>query len=184
MVIGMRALSLILMLPASLAWAEPLVTVHRAEDGLIRVVADDRIAASPQLVFETLTDFDRLAQFIPDMHTSRIVSVEPLRVLQEGETGFLAYRFPLSTTMEIDIEPLYRVKFRAVAGNMRDMEGAYLLETHGEITHLHYETQFRPDFWVPALIGPAIMQYEITRQFEGLAAEIMRRNASVAAVVH
>lgn len=159
------------------ALAQPQVTVEKSADGLIRVVADDQATAPVEVVFETLTDYDHLARFIPDMHSSRIVSAagEPLRVAQEGETGFLAYRFPLNVTFEIAFEPLFRVNFRSIAGNMREMEGFYQLKTMGETTYLHYEARFLPDFWVPPIIGPAIMQNEITRQFEGLAAEIGRR---------
>jgi hypothetical protein len=56
------------------------------------------------------------------------------------------------------------------------MEGSYRLKMVDGVTHLHYEAHFRPDFWVPALIGPSIMHGEINRQFEGLAVEILRRN--------
>jgi hypothetical protein len=67
------------------------------------------------------------------------------------------------------------VRFHSTAGNLRDMEGFYQLEVSGEDTTLHYEAHFRPDFWFPPLIGPAVMRDEITRQFEGLTSEILRR---------
>jgi hypothetical protein len=125
-----------------------------------------------------LTDYEHLASFIPDMQLSRVISLsgEPLRVRQEGATQVFGYNFPINVTFEIDTDPPHKVQFHSVAGNVRDMEGHYQLDTLGDTTHLHYETRFHPDFWVPALIGPTVMHSEINRQFEGLEAEILRRN--------
>jgi carbon monoxide dehydrogenase subunit G len=172
------ALSLLLLLLVSSADAQPQVTVTQAEDGLISVVADDQVAAPVDVVWQTLTDYEHLASFIPDMQTSRVISApgEPLHVRQEGATRFIGYNFPINGTFQIDTDPPNKVQFHSIAGNVRDMEGSYRLEMSGAVTHLHYEARFRPDFWVPALIGPSIMHGEINRQFEGLAAEILRRN--------
>jgi carbon monoxide dehydrogenase subunit G len=170
--------SLLLLLLASPADAQPQVTVTQAEDGLISVVADDQVAAPMDVVWQTLTDYEHLASFIPDMQTSRVISApgEPLHVRQEGATRFIGYNFPINVTFEIDTDPPNKVQFHSIVGNVRDMEGSYRLDMSDGVTHLHYEARFRPDFWVPALIGPSIMHGEINRQFEGLAAEILRRN--------
>jgi len=173
------AFTLILLFLAQPTLAEPHVTVDQSDDGLISVVADDLVAATADVVWETLTDYDHIAQFIPDMLSSRVISTadEPLRVAQQGTAGFLLYHFQLDVTLEIYCDPQRQVSFHSIAGNMRDMDGFYLLEEAADgHTHLHYETHFRPDFWVPALIGPLVMKIGITRQFEGLAAEIMRRS--------
>lgn len=160
--------------------AQVNVTVDNSADGLIAVQANALIEASADVVWEVLTDYEHLAGFIPNMRSSRIVSAPgaPLLVEQKGETGFLGYRFPLEIVFGIESVPLQEVKFRAVSGNLQAMKGSYRLEAFGKATRLSYSAHFHPDFWVPPLIGPSIMQAEITRQFDGLLAEVARRNAT------
>lgn len=174
------ALLVLFLLMTSPAVSQPLVKVDQSGDDTIDIQADALVAAPVAVVWGTLTDYEHLANFIPDMHSSSIVSAPdaPLLVKQEGAASFLGYHFPINVTLEIDAAPPDRVRFRSISGNVRDMEGSYLLEGMGAATHLHYEAHLRPDFWVPALIGTAVMQGEITRQFEGLIAEILRRSES------
>jgi hypothetical protein len=57
------------------------------------------------------------------------------------------------------------------------MVGEYVVEPRGRRVLLGYRTSFRPDFWLPAHIGPAVMEREYGRQFQALVAEIYRREA-------
>lgn len=165
------------MLLPSHAEAQPQVTVELDADNLIRVLADDMVEAPMEMVWDTPVDYEHLSSFIPDMQSSHIISMknEPLHVMQEGAAKFLGYSFPLNVTFEIQADPPHLVRFHSIAGNLRDMEGFYQMEMKGQHTMLHYEAYFRPDFWFPPLIGPVVMKEEITRQFEGLTSEILKR---------
>jgi len=173
-------LLLTLLFLAAPAYAQVSVMVDESTDGLIAVQVNALIEAPTEVVWEVLTDYEHLAGFVPNMQSSRVVSAPgaPLRVAQKGETDFLVYRFPLEVVFEIESVPLQEVKFHAVSGNLHAMEGTYRLGAAGKNTRLNYSAHFRPDFWVPPLIGPSIMQAQITRQFDGLLMEVASRNAA------
>lgn len=172
-------LSLALLLSCR-CWAQAEVEVSRTDDGVIHVSAQVDVPAPPEIVLEVLTDYDHLAAFVPDMTSSRVVSVpgEPLRVEQKGSTSFLLFSFPLEVLFEIDQVSSAELHFHSISGNLHDMVGSYKLQGAGGGTRIQYQTSFRPDFWVPPLISTGIMQREVVHQFEGLLEEIARRNAA------
>jgi carbon monoxide dehydrogenase subunit G len=147
-VVWMKIVPLLIMMLffSSPAYAQVSVEVDKSADGLIAVQANVSIEASAEVVWEVLTDYEHLAGFIPNMRSSRIVSVPggPLLVEQKGETSFLGYRFPLEIVFEIESVPLKEVKFRAVSGNLQPMEGSYRLEAFGKATRLSYAAHSAP----------------------------------------
>src|SRR3989442_642333 len=60
-------------------------------------------------------DYDNLAQFIPDMKSSRVVSRSGDRVVveQKGEIGFFFYRQPVDVTLEVLERPQRRIVARS-----------------------------------------------------------------------
>jgi hypothetical protein len=173
----MRALCLLLLLFAFPAWAKTEVTVNKSNDDVIHVQAQVFAAASPKVAWEALTDYEHIADFIPDMASSHIVSAlgEPLRIEQKGSTSFLFLSFPIEVVFEIDANSSRGLHFHSVSGNLRDMTGDYRVMAVGNGTQIFYEAQFKPDFWVPPLISAVIMRKQITQQFDGLVKEIERR---------
>lgn len=174
----MRVFLLMLLFLTS-CWARAEVMVDAANDGYIQVHAHFVTAAPPALARQTLTDYDHLAEFIPDMRSSRIVSApgQPLQVEQKGSASFLFFSFPLEVIFEINDAAPTELHFHSISGNLRDMTGSYRLEPLDSGTRIRYETRFRPDFQVPLLISVGIMRREIERQFDGLLREIERRHA-------
>src|SRR5258708_39639703 len=63
----------------------------------ITVNASVLMQVDARTAWEVLSDYDHLAQFIPDMKSSRVVSRDGNRVLveQKGEFGFFFYRQPV-----------------------------------------------------------------------------------------
>ena len=183
----MKALFLLmLLLTSSPCWAASEVTVNRSDNGIIHVQAQVIVSAPVDVVWQTLTDYEHLAMFVPDMNSSRVVSApgETLLVEQQGSTSFLLFSFPIKVIFAIEAISARELRFRAVEGNLHDMTGTNPLEPTNAGTRIHYETRFRPDFWVPPLITAGIMQREITRQFDGLVQEIVRRNTNQALQIH
>lgn len=134
-------------------------------------------AAPPSLCYAVIADFDRLAEFIPGLRTSRIVSApgEPLRLRQVGETklGFRQYR--LDVTLALEADPPRQIRFARVAGNLEVMDGRWLVTGDARACAVDYEAALRPEFWVPPVIGPMLVRRQVQQQIDGLAAEIERR---------
>ena len=156
------------------------LSIEVGRDGdFITVKASAELKASPRIAWEVLTDYDHLAQFIPDMHSSRVLRREADGVVveQKGEFGFLFFRQRIEVTMAVSEEPPRRVVARAIAGNMKDMEGRYELQPSETGIKLGYYGRFVPDFFLPPLIGMPMVRRSLERRFRAMVEEIERRDA-------
>jgi ribosome-associated toxin RatA of RatAB toxin-antitoxin module len=170
-----------LSLPAMAASAVPEVHID-SHDGRFAVRSTTAIAADAEVAWQVISDYNRLADFVPDLRISRIISApgEPLLVEQAGEAGFLVFKFSINVVLEINEVALQRLGFRAIRGNMRSMRGEWLIEKTVSGIELSYFAELEPSFWVPPFIGPAVMRRDIAAQIGGVVREIERRQAAVA----
>jgi hypothetical protein len=164
---------------ASESNAQTTVDVHQLDNGFLDVQAEATIPASLAVTWEVLTDYEHLSGFIPEMTSSHIISAagETSLVEQKGGTSFLSFSFPIEVVFEIEAIPYRHISFHSIKGNLKDMTGSYSLEQLNSSVHLHYETKFHPDFWLPPFISTSIIRTEIEHQFDGLIKEIERREA-------
>jgi ribosome-associated toxin RatA of RatAB toxin-antitoxin module len=169
-----------LALPA-IAAAIPDVHIE-SYDGRFTVRSTTVVAAGATIAWQVISDYNRLAEFVPDLRISRVVSApgEPLLVEQGGEAGFLIFRFSINVVLEISEFAPQRLAFRAIRGNMRSMRGEWRIGTAASGIVLEYFAELEPAFWVPPLLGPAVMRRDIAAQIGGVVREIERRQAALA----
>jgi len=176
---------------ASLAWipgsafAEPglraLVDVDRSMIlGTITVRAFVDVPVEPRAAWAVLTDYDRLAEFVPDMHESRLVSKpgQPHRVLQRGEKSWLILDAPFEVLMQMDEAPPSRIAFHQLAGTLKDMRGEWRLLPLKSGVRINYYARMEPGLLSPRAPGDSVLiQADIERMLEAIGREILRRQA-------
>ncbi len=173
---------------APLAWL-PIGTLQAAEDfsveaqrnaDLIEVRARATIEAPLAVVWGTLTDYEKLPEFVPGMKRSRIIARRGATstVEQSGEARFLFFTHPIEITVESTERPPY-IEVRRVSGNVRHLEGRYETEVldGGRRVLLRWNGAIAPDISLPPLIGEVLMRMSIEDQFGGMVREIERREA-------
>jgi hypothetical protein len=172
---------LLVPLAALSATQVPDVQIEK-QDGRFVVRSTTPVAADAVVAWQVLSDYNRLAGFVPNMRISRIVSApgEPLLVEQGGEAGFLVFRFSINVVLEIDEAAPHRLGFRAIRGNMRSMRGEWRIDKTASGIALGYSAELEPSFWVPPVFGPALMRRDIAAQIGGVVQEIERRQAALA----
>jgi ribosome-associated toxin RatA of RatAB toxin-antitoxin module len=145
----------------------------------ITVNASALMQVDARIAWEVLSDYDHLAQFIPDMKSSRVVSRTGNRVVveQKGVFGFFFYRQAVDVTLEVQEQPQRRIDARRIAGNIRDLETRYELETAAAGVRFDYSGRFVPNFSLPPLIGMPIVRRIVERRFRAMVDEIVRRDA-------
>ena len=150
------------------------------EGGVVTVRASAEMRVDPSMVWGVISDYDHLAEFIPDMNGSHVVQRDGDKLLieQTGEFGFLFFRQPIEVTLSVVESPMRRIVAHAVGGNLREVEGRYELENlpTGAV-RLLYEGRVVPDFPVPPIIGTMVVRSVLSRQFTAMVKEIMRRDA-------
>jgi ribosome-associated toxin RatA of RatAB toxin-antitoxin module len=161
--------------------AGDLVVEAQRQGDSIEVRAHATLAAPPALVWEVLTDYERLPSFIPGISRSVVRQRQGNRVLveQSGEARFLFFSFPIDIRLEVTEGPPEWVVSRAVGGNLRRMNGRYDIQPDAaqKSSSLRYQGAIEPDFHLPPLIGVAAMRSMVEEQFTAMVAEIERRAA-------
>lgn len=179
----MRALSLawLLALPliAPQVRADGISVETQRREGALEVVCRALIEAPADLVWQTLTDYNRLAEFIPGMTRSRVLSRSGAVTMVEqlGEARFLFVSIPIEVTIASTERPPHLIEARMTKGNLKRLEGAYRIEplADGRV-HLAWSGLIEVES-APPLIGDLLMRLAIEDQFRGMVQEIERREA-------
>ena len=164
------------------AVAQPVVRITTAgQGGTITVAASAEMAVEAGTAWSVITDYDHLAEFIPDMQSSRVIrhDGDQLLVEQRGSLGFLFFQQPIEVTLSVVEAPRHGIEAHAVSGNMAEMDGRYGLETlPSGLVRLSYAGRLVPDFPVPPVVGRIAVRSVLARQFNALVAEIVRRDTA------
>ena len=166
---------------ASAAQAADDISVEatRREEAL-EVVCRAMLEAPLDLVWQTLTDYNRLAEFIPGMRRSRVLERRgALTVVeQSGEAGFLFLSFPIEVTLASTERPPYALEVSMLKGNLKRLDGAYRIEPKGAGRIMLTWTGIVEAMSMPPLLGELVMRSNIEDQFRGMVHEIERREAA------
>lgn len=181
MILTARLFLLVSLLAAVPARAADIAVQVERGGGALQVEATAAIEASLFRVWQVLTDYGRLAEFVPDLQTSRVISRDGNQVLveQKGEARLLFVRFPIDVRLAVTEHPYERIVSRAVAGNFREMQGTYRLEAGQGQVMLRYSGRLVPDFFVPPLIGTLVVRHNVEATFRALVEEMERQDKPV-----
>ena len=145
----------------------------------VEVICRATLRAPRELIWQTLIDYDRLAEFIPGMLKSRVLENRGLTAIveQTGEARFLLFSFPIEVTVASTQRPPDAIDVRIMKGNLKRLEGDYRIEAleDGRIA-LHWSGLIEPDAPMPPLIGELLMRATVVDQFQGMVREIERRD--------
>ena len=182
----MRALILASLLAAGAlagagnADANEAITVDaRRRDEALEIVCRATLNAPVEVIWQTLTDYGRLAEFIPGMRSSRIVARRGAvtTVEQSGEARFLFFTYPIEVTLVSTERPPHAIEATMQRGNLKRMDGAYRIEPLADGRVLLSWTGVVEALSMPPLIGEIVMRGSIEDQFRGMVEEIQRRDA-------
>jgi ribosome-associated toxin RatA of RatAB toxin-antitoxin module len=172
---------LLILLLASAASASEDITVEAVRRGsAVEVNARATLEASHDVLWGTLTDYNRLAEFIPGMRVSRVIEWRGNEAIVEqvGEAKFLFFRFPIEVTVGSASRPPNAIDVRVLRGNLRRLDGGYRIESAGDgRIVLRWRGLIEPETLLPPLIGVAVLRSNIEDQFTGMVREVERREA-------
>lgn len=179
----MRSLTLSSLLV--LAWAAPagaaddLTVDARRRGEALEVECRATLFAPAELVWQTLTDYNRLSEFIPGMRRSRVIATRPDGVVveQSGEATFLFLSFPIEAVLVATERPPHAIDVRMEKGNLKRLEGGYRITPLGGGRLLLSWSGVIEAATAPPLFGEFLMRASIEDQFRGMVREIERRDA-------
>ena len=179
----LHLLALCLLSFSAEALAERDVRIARDAE-TIRIDARLQVNAHHHIAWQVLTDYDNLARFVPGLTSSRIVSEPgaPLLLKQTGRSGLLLLTVPVEVVVQIEETSLEAIRFFAVSGTLKSKSGEWRIEAQDDTTLPIYRANIVPEFWVPPLIGSAVMSQDVRNKLVGVANEVMRRAATAQSV--
>jgi hypothetical protein len=160
------------------------LAVHTARRGsAVEVDARATLRAPLQLIWQTLTDYDRLSEFIPGISRSRLLEYRggAAIVEQSGEAGFLFFHLPINVVVESLEKAPDVIEVRVLRGNLKQLQGRYRIEVasgSGPTHVLRWTGVIEPEHPLPPLVGEWLMRSTLTHQFRGMVDEIERRALS------
>lgn len=157
------------------SWAEARVEV-RSSAATLYIQAEIETRADRATAFAVLTDYNRWAEYIPDLLVSRVISRpgDPLYLEQRGRIPSMP-NFPLVMILAVEESPGKHIRFYRTAGNVRSFSGEWLIEGKPRRVRLLYRAVVEPGFPMPPQVSQEIFRNETKGRLEALAREMERR---------
>jgi ribosome-associated toxin RatA of RatAB toxin-antitoxin module len=173
------ALSALLLVATQARPAEELSVEAVRRGDALEITCRAELEAPVAIVWETLTDYDHLAEFIPGMLRSRVLERRGSSVVveQSGEARFLFFSIPIEVTLATSEQPPLSIEASMLKGNLKRLQGTYRIEPRGGARVLLSWTGTIEALSLPPLIGEMLMRGSVEDQFRGMVREIERREA-------
>lgn len=170
---GLAVLTLGLLAPAT-ALAEAVVHIQM-NAAVIQIDAEIETGVDRSTAWGVLTDYNRWAEFIPDLLVCRVISRpgEPIRLEQRGRIPQLP-NLPLVMITEVAETPMKSLRFQRIAGNVKTLAGEWQIKGKKRV-QLSYQAIVEPGFPMPPQLSLDIFRHDAKIRLEALAGEMARR---------
>ena len=143
---------------------------------MYEVNANAVVQAAPAAVWKTLTSYERMSEFVPDLRSCRVLSRNGNEVIieQQGMARFLFMNHPIHLVVRAMETPMTAIDIDLVSGDMRHYESRWTLapmpETGG--TRIVFSSRLMPGFYVPGMLGTTMIRGDIERMMGAVMARI------------
>jgi ribosome-associated toxin RatA of RatAB toxin-antitoxin module len=180
------------------AQALPTVKVERDGDTFY-VNARANVAVDPRVAWDTITDYEHMRDFLPNIEHSKVIARQGTRLTVEhvGQFPLFFFDIPVRVRLAVTQQPFERVVARSEPGEvdgvpqtLRSFAGTYdltviTLERRAGI-RLEYESRFELADPLPPIVGDlfgtAMVTKTVRLQFEAMVREMVRRQAGRASI--
>lgn len=178
---------------SGVAQQQPIVTVEREGDTFY-VRARASVAVDPRVAWDTITDYEHMRDFLPNIERSKVIARSGTRMTVEhvGQFPLFFFDVPVRVRLVVVQQPFERIVARSEPGEvdgapqtLRSFMGRYDLavisiERRAGV-RLEYESQFELAEPLPPIIGDlfgtAMVTKTVRLQFEAMVREMVRRQA-------
>jgi hypothetical protein len=175
-----RVVFCLLCVPLVAGAGEVLDAQVMEDDGHYRVAISARIDAPLDVVYQVITDFNNLVEINPSIVESNVLlAISPRKHRVETLVRVCILIFCKDVLQVQDIEQVDDSLITAVtlpgASDFKSGTAQWQLTNRGGGTVLRFTQAFEPDFWVPAVIGPWLIERTLVKEMVQTAMVIERR---------
>ena len=166
--VGLLLFSGLVFLPGAGA-GEILSSDVTLEAGQYAVTVEALINAPLNAVYHSITDYNNLAAINPSIEESRVLLVmspDRHRVRSVIKVCILIF-----CTRIVQVQDVTRIDGRTIEAVTRPGDSDFIygmarwrLSPVGNTTRLHFAQEIIPDFWVPPIIGPWLIERKLVQE--------------------
>ena len=142
----------------------------------IEMAAECVIPRPAEAVWDVLSDYNHLAEFIPFLTESHVVRHEGTAQIlhQRGRVSFLVFHRGFWMTFHVEEMPPYDIRFEAFEGDFKQFKGVWHLEAHSDGTLVRHKVLVEPAFFIPRWIRRIMARHILLTSLEGVIRRCMR----------
>ena len=163
--------------------SEPIEQViERLPGSTRRLAAQLALPLDPEAVWEVLTDYERLPDFIPNLERSSLVERRGDVVVLEqvGSQRFVGLRFTASVRLQLQERREQGVlDFEMLAGDFRRFQGTWTVQHDNNGVRLRYELTVQACVGMPIGLIEQRLQEDLASNLRAVALEALRRGADL-----
>lgn len=149
-----------------------LVRLQKLQHKIIAVKGEIFIASLSEYVWQSLTDYEQLDEFVPHMLESRIIKNKGAEttVFQKARTGVLFFNKTSQMTLKVTEEFCNKILFEQLKGDFVLYKGNWELdydESYGGV-FLSFHADIKPDFFAPAFITSYIQKRDLKQSLKAI----------------
>ncbi len=161
---------------ARLLHGEVLIDLEWLPDGIIGASGSVFIKAGSPVIWQMLTDYDRLSETMPKVVSSKLVDEQgPVKIIdQSGKSGIFIFETIVHFRLKVDEEYPKHLHFTQIGGDFKIYEGDWFLETvegDGDSgTILTYNAKIKPNFFAPQFLVSFVQSQDLPTILKGIRA--------------
>jgi hypothetical protein len=156
----------------------PIRSINVAHDGEAYICDLVMFApVQPAIAWDVLTDFEHMADWVPNVRESTVLKRENNAVIieQRGLAKFGAASFPYATERRMEMNQPATIRSTQLKGSMRRVESLMQMEPEANGARLTYHLEIVPSFFTAAILSKSFLEHELAEQFGAIIGEMIRR---------
>ncbi len=140
-----------------------------------RIRSSGTVEATPAAVWRILTDYNHLADYLPNLTSTRVVSRNGDRAIVEqlGTARFLFFSRTIRLLVQVNERAPDRIDIGLIEGDMKVYRASWELSPVAGATgtRVVYSATIVPKFDVPGIVGTSVVKKDVARM---MAAALLR----------
>jgi ribosome-associated toxin RatA of RatAB toxin-antitoxin module len=144
-------------------------------DKVYQIRSSGTVEATPAAVWRILTDYNHLADYLPNLTSTRVVSRSGDRAIVEqlGTARFLFFSRTIRLLVQVNERAPDRIDIGLIEGDMKVYRASWELSPLAGATgtRVVYSATIVPKFDVPGIVGTSVVKKDVARM---MAAALLR----------
>ena len=156
----------------SLLNGETIVNLKDLDNKVIHVKASIYIDSLPMDVWNVITDYENIAEFLPQVLESKFIEDNGRQKLisQTGITDVFSFKKVSKMTLSVEEKYLMEFFFQQAKGEFKIYQGSFELKYNEKTqgTFLTYQVELKPKFYIPGFVLRHVLKKDAPEMLQAI----------------